>query len=176
MALSSGCASRSTGMQSSFAAVGGAPSWTPVSLPLPVVSDGGDASGDALRFARFEVRDELVVPAEFDVELLATYGERFGPAGQQLAFGFNNDFLGLVPLAGAAHEALLVVNHESVSPRPWLAALREDLGADAPRLRVVRDETGTLRASLDGHAWDVERLEPAAAELDAQLHERLHSL
>ncbi|MFM7295998.1 MAG: PhoX family protein [Planctomycetota bacterium] len=176
VALASGCTSRSASLRSSFVGAGGVPSWTSVLLPLPIGSDGGDAAGDAQRLARFEVRDELVVPPEFEWDLLATYGERFGPAGSELAFGFNNDFLGLVPLAGSESEALLVVNHESVSPRPWLAALRESLSPDAPRFEVARDEKGVLRVSLDGHVWSGEKLELAAATRDSRLLAQLRSL
>ena len=173
MALAPACASR---RRSSFVSSAGSLTWTPVPLPLPAPSDGGDAASDARRFARFEVRDELVLPPEFEYELLATYGERFGVAGAEVAFGYNNDFLGVIPRAGRPEEAWLVVNHESVSPRPWLAALREDLGADAPRLRVSRDASGSVQVEFDGHAWSGEKLDFDAAGVDPRRRESLRAL
>jgi secreted PhoX family phosphatase len=101
----------------------GTPLFTPVDYPLPQPGDGGNASADAERFARFDVADDLVLPAGFRYDLVAAWGDRFGPASQpdkQVVFGFAADYTGLVPVAGAGDEFFLIVNHEYISGIPWV--------------------------------------------------------
>jgi secreted PhoX family phosphatase len=159
-----------------FAAADGTPRWTPLALPLPIASDGGSAATDAARLRHFTVRDELLLPEGFEYELVATYGDVFGPRERAVAFGYNNDFLGFIPSRNSPDEAFLVVNHESVSPRPWLAALRETLGPEAPRIEVARDERGEVRASLDGHGWRGAQLEPTVGTHSPELVARVRDL
>jgi secreted PhoX family phosphatase len=176
LALSPSCATHSREKTFAFAAVGGEPSWTPLALPVPIASDGGSAGTDAARLARYAVRDELLLPEGFEYELLATYGESFGPEGHAVPFGYNNDFLGFLPSRTEPDEAFLVVNHESVSPRPWLAALRESLGAAAPRIEVARGANGAVGASLDGHSWIGTQLDPVVGAHSPELIARVRDL
>ena len=154
----SGCAATKGVSTTRFVLADGSPSWTPVPLPLPIGSDGGDAATDAARLASFVVRDELVVPEGYEVEILAQWGERFGPAGAQIVFGHNNDFLGFIP--DGADAAWLVVNHEYIAARPWLQGHGEACG-EPLRFRTaplgdgkVRFELGEL--AFEGRAIDVE--------------------
>ena len=121
-ALGAGCAATAAGARVSWVDASGRATWTPPAMPLPTWGDGGDAASDAARFASYEVRDELVVPAGFRVEVLAAHGDRFG----DVRFGANADFTALVPIEGSPDEFFLVVNHEYISPRPWLAAQAAD--------------------------------------------------
>lgn len=121
-----GCAATKGASATHFVLADGNPSWKPVPLPLPIGSDGGNAATDAARLASFVVRDELVVPEGFEVEILAQWGERFGPEGAQVVFGHDNDFLGFIP--DGADAAWLVVNHEYIAARPWLQGYEEVRG------------------------------------------------
>ncbi len=71
--------------------------------------------------------DKLHVADGHDADVLIRWGDplmpgapKFDPkaqtpAAQALQFGFNNDFLGYIPLEGSSAHGLLVVNHEYVS-------------------------------------------------------------
>lgn len=122
--------------------VDGTPTWSPVPYPLPHPGDGGSAATDAQRFARYEVRDDIVLPEGFRYDVVATWGERFGPAdrrSEQVSFGYNADYTALVPIAGS-DEYWLVVNHEYISARPWLQGYAAAHGEALPSLRLLAGE------------------------------------
>ncbi len=119
----------------------GSPLWRAPSYPVPLPGDSAPKSRDQARLASFEVEDRLVLPEGFDYEVLAQWGEQFGPADEadrQIEFGYNNDYTGLVPIPGSANEFWLLVNHEYVSMRPFLAAEAED-GRSHGELRLRAD-------------------------------------
>lgn len=176
MALAAGCSTRARTLASAFVESSGLPSWSPVPLPLPIASDGGAAATDAARLARFEIRDELVLPAGFGYEVLARWGERFGPTDHSLEFGFNCDFVGFVPIAGSTDEAWLVVNHEALSLRPWLQALSEVRGLEPLGLSATRAADGSLDVRLGDVSWASETLDLADSEVDPRVRERVQAL
>lgn len=106
-------------------------------VALPVGTRGaGHAAGDpsTLRFAAaaHEIRDDHYVAAGHRMQVLIRWGDKvladapaFDPLGQspdaqEKQFGYNNDFLALLPLpAGSASSdrGLLCVNHEYTNPK-----------------------------------------------------------
>ena len=119
----------------------GNPTWQPPLYPLPLPGDPGQPSQDGARLASYSVRDDLVLPEGFNYEILARWGDRFGPAEdpqRQIEFGYNNDFTGLVKIGDSDQDYWLLVNHEYVSYRPWLAAAAED-GIDLPHVELRFD-------------------------------------
>jgi secreted PhoX family phosphatase len=153
-ALGAGCASASRGARASWVDASGRATWIPPPMPLPLCGDGGCAADDALRLARFEVQDELVLPAGFRYERVATWGERFGG----VRFGTSADFTALVPVEGKPGEYFLVVNHEAVDARPWLQGYAAACGEALPELRWV-DE---VPSAASRHA--LERIARAALD------------
>jgi secreted PhoX family phosphatase len=143
-ALGRGCASPARAASAAWIDAGGRAAWTPPALAIPSWGDGGDAASDALRFARHEVRDALIVPEGFRVERVATWGERFGG----VRFGTAADFTALVPVAGRPDEYFLVVNHEAVDARPWLQGYAAAQGAPLPDLSP-ENLPRIARAALD---------------------------
>jgi secreted PhoX family phosphatase len=113
------------GERSAFVDADGSPSWTPLSTPLPT---GGQRGAPAA----FEVRDELLLPAGFVAEPLALWGEDFAGPDGRVEFGYNADFIGIVPLAGSRDEFFVVVNHEYISARPWLQGYEQVKGRKLP--------------------------------------------
>jgi secreted PhoX family phosphatase len=143
---------------SAWVTADGNPRWATPLYPIPLPTDAGDAQSDRARLARFEVVDDLVLPEGYRYDVVAKWGDVFGPADQpehQVHFGYNNDYTGLVPIAGSTDEYWLFVNHEYLSFRPWLAAWKEDERPDLPELTVVEhpDDPSTFgrgQLSLDG--------------------------
>ena len=126
----------------------GAPAWTPVGYPVPTPGDGGIAANDPTRFARYGARDTLVLPEGFRFDVVAAWGDRFGPDSHTITFGHNCDFTGLVPVRERPGRFWLLVNHEYVSARPWLQGYERAHGVKLPTVRFTPD--GGLE--VDGHA------------------------
>jgi len=69
-------------------------------------------------------RDNVVVPPGYDYDIVARWGDRVtarapqfdvydqSPSAQAEQFGYNCDYVGVLPMAGTSDRALLVVNHE----------------------------------------------------------------
>ncbi len=137
-----GCRSNSPSRASAspFVAADGVPSWRPLATP--------SATGGAPQVAaRYEVEDALALPAGFVAEPLALWGERFaGPEGE-IEFGYNADFIGVVPIAGARDEFFVVVNHEYISARPWMQSYERVKGRKLPPVGVEHGDRAELVVS-----------------------------
>jgi len=139
--LQLGCAKDPCG-RGAWTAADGTPDWHAPRYPVPLPSDPPSAGGAAQRLAEYEVIDDLVLPEGFRYDVIASWGDTFGPAGEpgrQIRFGYNNDYTGLLPIDGTDDEYWLFVNHEYVSGRTWLAAYEEVFGEPPPELRHQPD-------------------------------------
>lgn len=119
----------------------GSPVWRSPAYPVPLPGESF-AAADAQRLASYQVQDDLVLPEGFQYDIVAQWGDRLGPEsqpGHQVDFGYNNDYTGLVPIAGSDDEFWLHVNHEYLSARPWLQGLQEVRGTRLPEFRLVVD-------------------------------------
>ncbi|MCT0214034.1 MULTISPECIES: PhoX family phosphatase [unclassified Synechococcus] len=98
----------------------------PVLAPLPLASDGLTAAEQRRRHGRQVVEDRLVVPEGFRSDLLLAWGDPLGDS----RVGYNNDFLALTPQGPG--RALLTINFEYISERPWLEGFAEVVGQPLP--------------------------------------------
>jgi secreted PhoX family phosphatase len=110
----------------------------PIRGPIPLPSDGLSAAEQRAAYRRVALQDRLVVPEGFRSDLLLQWGDRLGTG----RFGFNNDFLAFTPLD--RERALLTVNFEYISPRPWCAGYAAVIGRELPfaRLQQLLAERG----------------------------------
>jgi secreted PhoX family phosphatase len=165
-----GCTARGeldTRAANAFVDAFGAPRWTPLRPPLPT------ALYPQAR-ATYVVLDELQVAAGFRAEPLALWGERFGAADGEIEFGFNADFVGVVPIAGAPGEFFVVVNHEFISARPWMQGFQRVKGRELPALRLEFGADGAAEFELGGARSEALSLDPE--RLDAHARAELHTL
>ena len=102
---------------------------SPIAL---ILADDARAQGAPSAFTFDEVEAGVDathhVAAGYDADILLRWGDalfpdgpEFDPANQTAAaqakqFGYNNDFVGFIPIEGAADHGLLVVNHEYTNP------------------------------------------------------------
>ncbi len=105
--------------------------FVPVALPLPLPSDGLSAAEQRRAYARLSLHDRLTVPAGFVADLVAVWGEPVADGH----FGFNNDHLSFLELG--QDRALLTVNFEYISLRPWQQGYREALGVAPPPFHAL---------------------------------------
>ena len=115
----------------------------PLRGPIPLPSDGLSASEQQRAYARVALRDQVLVPEGFTSEVLMQWGDRLGSG----RFGFNNDYLAFTPLD--PDRALLTVNFEYISPRPWAAGYQQAMGRALPfeALRqLLADRGGSVNA------------------------------
>ena len=98
----------------------------PLRGPIPLPGDGLSAAQQRRAYARVTLQDAVLVPQGFRSDLLLQWGDRLAEG----RFGFNNDYLALTPLDDG--RALLTVNFEYISPRPWCAGYATVMGRQLP--------------------------------------------
>ena len=113
----------------------------PLRGPIPLPNDGLSALEQRSAYGRVALKDELLVPEGFLSELLLQWGDPLGEG----RFGFNNDHIAFIPLDGS--RALLTVNFEYISPRPWAAGYQEVMGRALP-FEVLREQLSSLGGSV----------------------------
>lgn len=114
------------GIVAAFAATPLGKAFSSVGGVAKVAPEGLDFAGIAPSTA-----SEIVVPAGYKSEVLISWGDDFGQRGsavpvaemtaekQKTAFGYNNDFVGFLPLpfgSESSDRGLLGVNHEYINP------------------------------------------------------------
>ncbi len=103
----------------------------PVLAPLPLATDRLTAEQQRRRYGRYVLEDRLVVPEGFRSDLLLAWGDPLGDS----RVGYNNDFLALTPRGPG--QALLTINFEYISERPWLEGFAEVVGQPLPFSKLV---------------------------------------
>ncbi|MBW8907628.1 MAG: PhoX family phosphatase, partial [Mesorhizobium sp.] len=99
-------------------------------LALIAADEARAAQGSAFKFDELEagIDDRHHVAPGYDADVLLRWGDplfadspEFDPTKQSAAaqarqFGYNNDYVGYIPIDGSAEHGLLVVNHEYTNP------------------------------------------------------------
>jgi secreted PhoX family phosphatase len=114
----------------------------PLPGPMPLPGDGLTAAQQRQLYSRIAIEDRLVLPEGYRSDLLFSWGEPLADG----RFGFNNDYLAFTPLA--EDRALLTVNFEYISPRPWLEGYAEATGQSLP-LAALREGLASRGGRVD---------------------------
>ncbi|MDQ6436231.1 PhoX family phosphatase [Mesorhizobium sp. LHD-90] len=153
-------------------------------IALITADNARAAGGSAFSFEEVEagVDETHHVAAGYDADILLRWGDalfadspEFDPAAQSAAaqakqFGYNNDYVGFIPIDGSSEHGLLVVNHEYTNPHlmfPGIVTVVEKDGKKkldvAPLSREQVDvemaaHGGTIvEIRRDGGKWQVVR-------------------
>jgi secreted PhoX family phosphatase len=118
-------------------------------LPLPLLNDGLSGEQQRQRLGRVTIEDRLRLPPGFTADVIAVWGDPLANG----RFGFNNDYLAFFPQG--KNRALLAINFEYISFRPWREGLAEVLPQAPPVAAVIK-----ALAERDGRV-DVTSLSPA---------------
>ncbi|MFM7449352.1 MAG: PhoX family protein [Leptolyngbyaceae cyanobacterium] len=98
----------------------------PVKGPMPLVSNRLTSEQQIAQFAQYDVVDDVVLPAGFIYDVIASWGDRVGNS----RFGYNNDYLSFVETG--PDKGFLTVNFEYISAVPWLQTYTQVIGKSLP--------------------------------------------
>jgi len=138
--------------------------------PLALLAAGeARAMGDsAFKFDEIEagVDEDHHVASGYDANILLRWGDKvfadsfeFDPmkqtaAAQSRQFGYNNDFLGFLPLDGATNRGLLLVNHEYTNGElmfpAWASIAKDDKGKEKVKLGEYTRELVDIEIAAHG--------------------------
>ncbi|MES0198943.1 PhoX family phosphatase [Mesorhizobium sp. M0011] len=164
--------------------------------PLALISadEARAAEGSAFAFDELEagIDDKHHVASGYDADVLLRWGDPlfadspdFDPMKQSAEaqakqFGYNNDYVGYIPIDGSAEHGLLVVNHEYTNPHlmfPGIVKIVEKDGKKSAEVAPLSKEQvdvemaahgGTIvEIRKDGGKWQVVR--------DGKLNRRITS-
>ncbi|MDX2244126.1 MAG: DUF839 domain-containing protein [Leptolyngbyaceae cyanobacterium bins.302] len=94
-------------------------------------------------YGSYEIVDDLVLPEGFTYDVIAAWGDKVGTS----RFGYNNDYLALVPTG--ENEALLSVNFEYISAVPWQQSFERVIGLKLPFKEVEQAVRTAIKAVPD---------------------------
>ncbi|WP_217578840.1 PhoX family phosphatase [Mesorhizobium sp. GbtcB19] len=163
-------------------------------LALIAAGEARAAEASAFKFDELEagIDDKHHVAPGYDADVLLRWGDplfadspEFDPTKQSAEaqakqFGYNNDYVGFIPINGSAEHGLLVVNHEYTNPHlmfPGIVSIVEKDGKKAAEVAPLSKEQvdvemaahgGTIvEIRKDGGKWQVVR--------DGKLNRRIMS-
>ncbi|MBB3951597.1 PhoX family protein [Aureimonas jatrophae] len=158
-------------LRGSLAAAAIAATVSPAALLVADEARAQGSAGNGSRFTFPEVEagiDERHHVAEgYDADVLLRWGDplfadspvfdptRQTPEAQRRQFGYNNDYVGFIPLDGSSEHGLLVVNHEYTNEHlmfPGIVQVVEEADAKDPAKKVAKLKI----ADADQNRVDVE--------------------
>ncbi len=145
---------------------------SPLALAAASPARGDEVRATAFNFAELAVSpdDETHHVAEgYDADVLIRWGdkvvagapdfdaEKLTAEGQSKQFGYNNDFLGFVPLDGSSDHGLLVVNHEYTNGELMFRGVGPRSGKDTGFEGVTKEMTEVEMMAHGGSVIEVKR-------------------
>ncbi|TGP24419.1 MULTISPECIES: PhoX family phosphatase [unclassified Mesorhizobium] len=136
-------------------------------LALVAADDARAAEGSAFKFEELEagIDDKHHVAPGYDADVLLRWGDplfadspEFDPTkqaaeAQAKQFGYNNDYVGYIPIDGSAEHGLLVVNHEYTNPHlmfPGIVKIVEKDGKKAAEVAPLSKEQVDVEMAAHG--------------------------
>ncbi|MCB1504420.1 MAG: PhoX family phosphatase [Hyphomicrobiaceae bacterium] len=105
----------------------------------------------------------------YDADILIRWGDKVlkdapdftpgvpDPEAQQRQFGYNNDFLGYLPLDGSSEHGLLVANHEYTDPELMFTGVEVGAGKQANWDQISRQQVDAEMMAHGGSVIEVKR-------------------
>ena len=159
-------------------------------MALILADDARAAAASAFNFDELEagVDETHHVAAGYDADVLLRWGDplfadapAFDPLkqtaeSQARQFGYNNDYVGFIPLEGSAEHGLLVVNHEYTNPHlmfPGLVSIAEGKVVQAP---LSKEQVDIEMAAHGGTIVEIRKVDGKFQPvLDGKLNRRITS-
>jgi len=159
-------------------------------LALLTAGDAKADNGSAFSFKELEagVDDKHHVAEGYDADVLLRWGDPLFPdapafdpknqsaAAQEKQFGYNNDYVGYIPLDGSSTHGLLVVNHEYTNPHlmfPGLVTIADGKVVQKP---LSKDQVDIEMAAHGGTIVEIEKVDGKwKPVLDSKYNRRITS-
>ncbi|RWB14717.1 MAG: PhoX family phosphatase [Mesorhizobium sp.] len=136
-------------------------------LALVAADEARATEGSAFKFDELEagIDDKHHVAPGYDADVLLRWGDplfadspEFDPVKQSAEaqarqFGYNNDYVGYIPIDGSAEHGLLVVNHEYTNPHlmfPGIVKIVEKDGKKAAELAPLSKKQVDVEMAAHG--------------------------
>ncbi|RWB54514.1 PhoX family phosphatase [Mesorhizobium sp.] len=136
-------------------------------MALVAADEARAAEASAFKFDELEagIDDKQHVAPGYDADVLLRWGDplfadspEFDPVKQSAAaqarqFGYNNDYVGYIPIDGSAEHGLLVVNHEYTNPHlmfPGIVKIVEKDGKKAAEVAPLSKEQVDVEMAAHG--------------------------
>ncbi|MBZ9989592.1 PhoX family phosphatase [Mesorhizobium sp. BH1-1-5] len=136
-------------------------------LALVAADEARAAEGSAFKFDELEagIDDKHHVAPGYDADVLLRWGDplfadspEFDPLKQSAEaqakqFGYNNDYVGYIPIDGSAEHGLLVVNHEYTNPHlmfPGIVSVVEKDGKKKAEVAPLSKEQVDVEMAAHG--------------------------
>lgn len=164
-------------------------------IALILADDARAAAASAFSFDEVEagVDETHHVAAGYDADVLLRWGDplfadapAFDPANQTAAaqarqFGYNNDYVGFIPLEGSPEHGLLVVNHEYTNPHlmfPGLVTIVEKEGKKSiEQAPLTKEQVDIEMAAHGGTIVEIRKVDGKFLPvLDGKLNRRITSV
>lgn len=130
------------------------------------------ASGSAFSFTEVEAGVDAThhVAEGYDADVLLRWGDAlftdspaFDPvaqtaAAQERQFGYNNDYVGFIPLEGSSEHGLLVVNHEYTNPHLMFPGLVTIVDGKVKQGALSKDQVDVEMAAHGGTIVEIRKL------------------
>lgn len=157
-------------LQGSLAVSAIAATVSPVALLSAETAKAGTASAFAFKEVAAGVDADHHVAEGYEADVLLRWGDRLFPdapefdptkqsAGAQVRqFGYNNDYVGFIPLAGSSTRGLLVVNHEYTNPHlmfPGLVTIADGKVKQGP---LTKEQVDIEIAAHGGTIVEIEKV------------------
>ncbi len=112
----------------------------PLQGPLPLETSGFPIAEQIAALARYDVKDDLILPEGYSYQVIGSWGDRIGND----RFGFNNDYLSFVETA--PNEGFLTINFEYISAVSWIQNYAKVMGQSLPIAPIEK----ALKSNKDG--------------------------
>ncbi|MBY5667834.1 PhoX family phosphatase [Rhizobium leguminosarum] len=165
--------SRRNFLQGSLAVSAIAATVSPIALMSADEARAADNKGSAFNFSEVAagVDDKHHVAEGYDAEILLRWGDavlpgapQFDPAkqtadAQNKQFGYNNDYVGFIPLEGSSEHGLLVVNHEYTNPHLMFPGLVQVVDGKIKQGALSKEQVDVEMAAHGGTIVEIRKTE-----------------
>ncbi|MBB4477695.1 PhoX family protein [Rhizobium etli] len=163
--------SRRNFLQGSLAVSAIAATVSPIALMSADEARAADNKGSAFNFSEVEagVDDKHHVAEGYDADILLRWGDAVLPGApafdptkqtadaQSKQFGYNNDYVGFIPLDGSSEHGLLVVNHEYTNPHLMFAGLVQVVDGKIKQGALSKEQVDVEMAAHGGTVVEIRK-------------------
>ncbi|MBY5736215.1 PhoX family protein [Rhizobium leguminosarum] len=163
--------SRRNFLQGSLAVSAIAATVSPIALMSADEARAADNKGSAFNFSEVEagVDDKHHIAEGYDADILLRWGDAVLPGGPQFdpakqtadaqskQFGYNNDYVGFIPLEGSSEHGLLVVNHEYTNPHLMFPGLVQVVDGKIKQGALSKEQVDVEMAAHGGTIVEIRK-------------------